>query len=232
MNKISFMAKEWQRSGLRFIFLVIAIFLLWFLGRFFNINIVSVRGYLGQFPIFYAGLIFVALYVAVTFFIWFSKDVFRFAAALLFGPYLSTLLVFICESINAAILFHFSRFLGRDYVRESLKGRLGNLDEKIGDLRFSWLFLFRAVPLIPFRFLDLAAGLTRMTFKKYFAAVVLGSPLRIFWLQYILAGVGRSVFGDPNALTQYLLNNKPAFIASLIYLILVPIVAARLKHKG
>jgi uncharacterized membrane protein YdjX (TVP38/TMEM64 family) len=157
--------------------------------------------------------------------------VFRFAGAVLFGAYLSTLLVFISETINAFILFHFSRFLGRDYVGNWLKARYSNLDERLARLGFFWLFLFRSVPLVPFRFLDLACGLTRLSFKKYLTAVVLGSPIRIFWLQYILAGVGMSMFGKPYALAEYLLSNKFLFLGSFLYLILVIVVAVKLKFK-
>jgi len=216
---------------IKFLLFVIAVALFWYLGRFFNIDPQRFRCALGQFPPLYSGALFVLLYVVVTFFIWFSKDIFRLAAALLFGPYLSTLLVFTAESLNAVILFNFSRLLARGFVEASLKEKYAGLDRRLGEVNIFWLLLFRMTPLLPFRFLDLAAGLSRLSFKKYAAAVVLGSPVRIFWLQYILAGVGEAIFKRPEAVAEYLLSNKPVFIASLAYLALVILAAAKIKIK-
>jgi uncharacterized membrane protein YdjX (TVP38/TMEM64 family) len=214
---------------LKFFIFIIAIALTWYLGRFFHIDIKGLEGSLGRFPILYSGLAFIALYVIVTFFIWFSKDIFRLAAAVLFGAYLSTLFVWAAETVNAFVLFYAARYLGRDFVAEKLGAGQKNLDEKLTRVNFFWLFLFRAVPLVPFRFLDLGGGLTKISFRRYLLAVVLGSPLRIFWVQYVLAGVGESVFTKPDALAAYLLANRVLFSFSLIYVLLVILVALRLK---
>lgn len=222
---------EQYKNKIKFLVLIIAILLLWFLGRCFHIDSENIQKLLGKFPIFYAGIIFIILYCLVTFFIWLSKDVFRFIAAVLFGAYISTLLVFIAETLNAFVLFYFSRGLGRSFVEDFLKGNYKNLDEKLARINFFWLFMFRAVPLIPFRFLDLGAGLTRISFRRYVIAVILGSPLRIFWVQYVLAGVGKSIFNNPYALSEYLLSNKTLFMFSLVYLILVILLGLKIKER-
>lgn len=221
-----------SKSRLKFLVLLLGLVLLFFIGRFFHFDATSLQSYLKKFPLYYCGLIFVILYVIVTFFIWLSKDVFRFSAAILFGATLSTLLIWLAEMINAFILFYLARRLGREFVEDSLSAKFSHLDEKLGKTNFLWLFLFRSVPLIPFRFLDLGTGLTKISFRRYFLAVILGSPLRIFWVQYALAGVGEAIFKNPYALAEYLLANKPLFLFSLIYLALVVVVARKLKHKG
>lgn len=220
-----------DKHRLEFLILIIILLLLGYLGRYFALDSEGLKRFLEGFPVFYAGLIFVILYVFVTFFIWLSKDIFRFVAALLFGASLSTLFVWLAEIINAFILFHFSRRLGRSFVENSLKGKYKNLDEKLTRINFFWLFMFRTTPLVPFRFLDLAAGLTKITFKRYLAAVILGSPLRIFWVQYIVAAVGKKLFTQPTAVAEYLLGNKLLFALSFIYIILVILVASKLKPK-
>lgn len=218
-----------NKNKIKFLILVFAIVLLWFIGRYFNVSTAGLEIFLKKFPILYSGIIFVILYVIVTFFIWLSKDAFRLISAILFGAYISTFFIFVAEVINAFILFFLSRSLGRDYLESKAKGRYSRLDKKLAEVSFIWLVVFRATPLIPFRFMDLAAGLTRITFKKYLAAVVLGTPLRIFWLQYILAGVGRNVLSNPLAIADYLLLNKNIFVFSFIYFILVIIVALKIK---
>ena len=220
-----------NKNTVYFMLLIISLSVIWYLGRFFHFNGDNIETSLKKLPLFYASLIFLILYIIVTFFIWLSKDAFKFIAAILFGAYISTFLIFIAESINAIILFNLSRYLGRGYVEKNLKGKYNNLDQRLGGVNFFWLFLFRSAPLIPFRFLDLACCLTRISFKKYILAVILGSPLRIFWVQYVLTGVGKSIFNNPYVLTEYLMRNRSLFIFSLIYLILVILVAVKIKYR-
>lgn len=89
----------------------------------------------------------------------------------------------------------------------------------------------RIAPLAPFRFLDISAGLTRISFREYFLVSAVGSPVRIFWLQFILAAVGVGIFQDINSVMGYFLANKTVFVFSLIYLI-AAIVAALIIKKS
>jgi len=221
-----------DNNKIKFIAFVIILILLMAIGRYFHIDVESLQASLAKYPVLLAGIIFVVLYVVVTFFIWFSKDIFRISAAVLFGPILSTIFVFIAELINVLILFNFSRFLGRGFVEEYLKGSAKNLDGKIARVNFLWLFIFRTVPLIPFRFMDLAAGLTKLSLRKYLIVAVLGSPARIFWLQCILATVGKGIFAKPEVMINYLMLNKSAFIFTFVYLVLTVAVLVKLKQKS
>ncbi|MCM8796194.1 MAG: VTT domain-containing protein [Candidatus Omnitrophica bacterium] len=189
------------------------------------------QNFFGHCPLLYSSLLYISLYVVITFFIWFSKDIFWLAGALSFGPYLSTTLVLIAETINAFILFNISRRLGRDFVKERLSAKYRHIDEKLGNLSLSWLFLLRAVPLIPYRFFDLGAGLISISLPKFMAVIILASPIRIFWVQYILAGVGRAIFDEPYMLVDYFLRHRILFTFSLLYLILIIFVVRILKIK-
>lgn len=215
----------------RFIFFIISLFLLGYLGKFFHIDTSTIQGLLSKIPFIYSGLLFILLYVIVTFFIWFSKDVFRLFAAISFGPYLSTILIYLAETINSFILFNLARYLGRGYLEKNLEKRFKNLDERLNKLSFFWLLMFRGVPLLPFRFLDLGVGLTNISFKKYLLAVILASPVRILWLQYILAGVGKSILDNPGALQEFFLAHKNLFVFSLLYFLFVIMVFIKIKHK-
>lgn len=220
-----------HKKKIEFLILIIALILFWYLGRFFRIDTQALQRSLGRFSLFYSGILFVILYCFVTFFVWLSKDVFKFMGAVLFGAYFSTLFILIAEIINAFILFYLTRYLGRGFVEKSLEKRYKNLDQRLANINFFWLFLFRAVPLIPFRFLDIALGLTNISFRRYLIVVILGSPIRIFWVQYIVASVGESIFNNPYALVEYLLKNKTLFMFSLAYLILVIFLAVKFKDR-
>jgi len=221
-----------NKNELRFILLIIALVIIWYLGRSYHIDSVAIQHSLKNFPLFISGSIYIFLYVVITFFIFFSKDVFWLLGAILFGAGFSTLFICVAETINAFILFFLARNLGRAYVEKKLTGKYKYLDEKLGRVNFLWLFIFRAAPLIPYRFMDLAAGLTSINFRRYLAAVILGSPLKMFWIQYILAGVGYSIFRNPASLVQYFLSNRALFMLSFIYLVFVIAVVMKLKYKG
>lgn len=223
--------REKFKTVIKFLAFISTIALFWFSGRYFDIDTAAIQQSLRQFPVFYSGLIYIVLYVVISFFIWFSKDVFWFLGAVIFGAYFSALFIWIAEIINAIILFYLARLLGRQFVERYLRGKSKVVDEKLSKINLFWLFILRAAPLIPYRFMDLAAGLTKIKFKKYFIAVVLASPIKIFWIQYVLAGVGEIVFKDSSVLVEYFLNNKTLLMFSMVYVILVIMVIYKASRK-
>jgi len=88
--------------------------------------------------------------------------------------------------------------------------------------------LLRAVPLIPYRILDISFGLSKLSLKKYILIVILASLPRIFWVQFILAGIkGFSM----NAAIAYFNENHVVFFLSLSYFVITLVVAFRVKKK-
>jgi len=215
----------------KFTLFILLLVLFWQVGQFFRITEFDYEAFLKQLPIGLSSIIFIGLYVGVTFVAWLAKDLFKVVGALIFGLYLSTFLIWVAEIINACILFHLSRKLGREFIQSRLKGRFAKIDEKIAHSGFWSIFIFRAFPIIPFRFLDLAVGLTKIPFRKYLALVVLGSPVRIFWIQFVLAGVGKAVFKNPQVMVDYLTQNTLVFVLSFIYLIITLILVIYLARK-
>jgi len=214
------------------VILIIGLLLILYAGRFLHLDVDSIQNFLLGFPLFAVGFLYILLYVIITFFIWFSKDAFWLVGALAFGPVISAVLVWAAEIINAFILFYLARFLGRGFVERKLKTRHSKFDESIARLNFGWLLVFRAAPLVPYRFMDLSAGLTGIPVKKYILAVILGSPVKIFWVQFVLSGVGRAVLRDPFAISEYFLKNKFMLWFSAIYIIFVILVLFKLMQKG
>lgn len=213
---------------IRFAVFLTVILICWILGRFFNLDAEYYKALLLKFPAF-SGIVFVWLYVGVTFFIWPAKDFFKIIGAVFFGAYLSTLFIWAAELANAVLLFYLSRKLGRNFVEAKTKGKWLKLDERLGNLRFWDLFALRAVILIPYRCLDLACGLTKIPFKKYFMAVVFGSPLRIFFLQFFLALLGESFLRNIGALADFLHTHNFVSLACVIYIFSSVILIFRLK---
>jgi len=219
-----------RQNLLGFVFLISLFLVTWVLGRFFSIDINYYRKFLTQFPLWYSAIIYVSLYVLISFFIWVAKDIFKVVGALIFGAYLSALFVWLAEMINALLLFNLARVLGRDFVRNTLGEGTAKLDKKMRRFGFWGILSLRIIPLVPFRFLDVLAGLTGIRFRDYFLAALLGSPLRIFWIQYIMVAVGESVFKRPQVLTEYLLQNRFILSLSFVYFISVIILGIVLRR--
>lgn len=217
---------------IRFLFFIFIFLALWFINKSWYFEQGQLEQLLNSIPLVYSALVYVISYVVVTFFLFFSKDIFWLLGALIFGPGLSAILIWFAELVNAVILFNLSRAFGRGYVeaRLGLKETAG-LGRRLAGLSFFWLFILRAVPLIPYRFLDLAAGLTPLSFRRYMLAAILGSPVKIFWMQYILAAVGRAAILNPKAVADYFSGHPKLLIFSLVYVVFVIMVAMRFNPK-
>lgn len=171
-----------------------------------------------------ASVIFILLYTVSTFFIWFGpKDVLRVASVLVFGVWWSTLLVYIGETVNMVTLFWFSRKLGRDFVEEKARGRMKEIDEAVSNTSVPVIFFMKFYPIIPFRFLDLGYGLTKISFLKYAVISVAAAPVRLFVIQYFIDLVmkfGLNSIQDPAKamavifeMADYLMARPVLFIA-------------------
>jgi uncharacterized membrane protein YdjX (TVP38/TMEM64 family) len=212
----------------RFVLFLLFIIAFIFLGKLVSVDKGAIDAFLKRVPLPYACVAFAFLYVVGTFMIWYLKDPLKVVGAILFGAYLSTLLIYLAEIINACIFFKISKSLGQDYVEKSLTGRFKRFYEKIDDINLGWIFLLRAVPLIPYRVLDLGFGLSKLPLKKYILIVILASLPRIFWVQFILAGI--KGFSMNGAMT-YFKQNHIVFFLSLAYFVVTSIVAFRMKKK-
>ena len=220
-----------HRTRQRFLLLILFLVIIGVSNYYFKIDLEDIRAFLENFPLWVAVFIYALIYVLATIFIPPTKDILKVMGAICLGAILSSLSIWIAEIINAILLFCLARYLGRGFVQEKLKGRAKMFDQRIGSSGFKGILILRLVPLIPYRVLDCLVGLTSFSFIQYFVIVVIGSPLRIFWIQYILAGVGIAIFKNPAALLDYMMANKIVFVWSLVYLILVIIVGFRLKFR-
>jgi len=227
-----------HNKALKFFLFLAILVACWYLGQIFNINVSSYQTLFSSYPITISGLIFVLLYVGTTTFVWFGpKDVLRISSAIFFGAYVSTVFVWIGEMINAVIMFHLSRILGREYVQQKFGCKEAKLDQMKGDASLLGMIAWRINPLIPFRMMDLGYGLTKISFRKYFIAIVAVSFFRILWLQFILAGIGVNLFKNFSSMLNYFNENplivqySACYFLAVVVVTLIAIVARYLRKK-
>lgn len=214
----------------QFYILILVVVILVGIGLFFDFDEAAWVEYFRQVPLPLAGIFFTVAYVGLTFAIWFAKDLLRIVGALVFGPYWSTLFIWIGELANAFIFFHMSRRLGRAYVAEKFHLKEADL-ARAGRRGGVWhIFLLRSLPILPFRILDLAYGLTSVTFRKYLLVSALALPVRIFWVQFVVAALGGAVFNIPKVMT-YFEQNAMALWLSFLYLFLSALAVLVLRKR-
>jgi len=189
----------------RFILLIIVLALCFYFGRSIDLDPTQLKEKLNQYPLVLSSIVFVVLYVFITFFVWFvAKDVFRIASALIYGPYISALLVYLGEMGNAFVLFHLSRKLGQEYVVQKLGVKEEKLKESNKHAGFLGNFTIR-INLVPFRIQDLGAGLTTVSFKKYLSAIAIASAPRILLFQYAMFEL-INIIKDPEIFKQFYID--------------------------
>lgn len=212
---------------LKFLILIVILISGVFLGQYFHLDIDLWQEKMLVYPLIFSGPLFIALYVVSTLLILFGpKDILRIASALVFGAKISTILVTIAEIINATVLFFMARILGREYVAKRFKFYASHSAyEAPKETSFLSLMALRANPLVPFRIMDIGFGLTNVPFFKYFLVIVLLTPLRVYWLQMIIAGVGNEIFKNPKFVINYLTSQPQMLRFSAIYFLLVAVLS-------
>lgn len=145
-----------------------------------------------------APLVFGGIYIAATVFA-LPGSVLTIGGGLLFGAWWGTLINWLAASLGATINFLLARYLGRGAVAKMLRGKgtLQGLDDKIGKNGFYSVLILRLVPLFPFNGLNFGLGLTKVSFRDYTGATLLGMLPGTF-VYTSLGSAGRHFsFSDP-----------------------------------
>lgn len=95
-------------------------------------------------------------------------------AGLAFGAVRGAIYLMIAALIGTGITFMLSRFFGRRLVEKILKGKFRELDKRLSDYGFMTILFFRVIPIVPYEILNYASGLSKIKFKDYFFATLLG----------------------------------------------------------
>lgn len=220
--------KETAKPLKHFLVFIIFLSVVVVIGVTFSIDQAKVNSLFAKFPVGFAALIFVLLYTLGTFALWALKEPLKVIGAILFGAYISTGLIYIAELINGIVFFKLSRLLGQGFVEKKVGGGFKKFYQKLSDIRLVKVMLFRANPLIPYRVFDVGLGLSRISFRKFILAVVVASPLRIFWLQFPLASMqGFSI----EKMMTYFEQNMVIAVVMMLYIVVVCLAPFFIKAK-
>lgn len=121
-----------------------------------------------------AALVYIIAYVLNTISIVPPIAPLSLAAGLAFGAVRGAVYLMVAALIGTSATFMISRFFGRGLVEKFLKGKFNNLNEKLQNNGFVTVLFFRLVPLVPYEVLNYVSGLSKIKFKDYFLATLLG----------------------------------------------------------
>ena len=137
----------------------------------------------------YAPIIFLLL-ASILPILLFPPGIFSVIGGLLFGFTKGAILTIIAAIIYTNIMFLISRYFARNKIENFLKKRLtlkqfnrifGLKDNKLA----TFLIICRLIPILPNSVVSYSYGLTRISFKHYFIANLIGLiPGRLIWLNF------------------------------------------------
>jgi phosphatidylserine/phosphatidylglycerophosphate/cardiolipin synthase-like enzyme/uncharacterized membrane protein YdjX (TVP38/TMEM64 family) len=115
------------------------------------------------------------------------------ASIIIFGPLYGGFLALTGSLLSAVFIFAAGRLLGRNTVR-SLSGSIFNrLNKKLSDSGLMAVITFRIVPLAPFSFINLIAGVSEIKFRDYFVGTLLGMLPGVIGFGFIVKGLSMSM---------------------------------------
>lgn len=137
----------------------------------------------------YTPIIFLLLASILPIFL-FPPGIFSVIGGLLFGFKLGAVLTIIASIIYTNIMFLISRYFARNKIENFLAKHLtlkqynrifGLDDNKLA----TFLIICRLIPILPNSVVSYSYGLTRISFKHYFIANLIGLiPGRLIWLNF------------------------------------------------
>lgn len=137
----------------------------------------------------YAPIIFLLLASILPIFL-FPPGIFSIIGGYLFGFYCGSFLTITAALIYTNVMFLISRYFGRSYVEKflnkTLKTEQLNRIFQISDNKLAlFLIIFRLLPVLPNSVVSYSYGLTKISFKHYFIANLIGLiPGRLIWLNF------------------------------------------------
>lgn len=167
----------------------------------------------------WAALVYVVAY-ALRPIILFPTSIMTPLAALLFGPFLGWIYAYVGETFSATIAFFIAKYFRGSFMHASgnSHGFLAFLEKyqaKLEERGFETVLFLRLVPLFPFDFVNYACGLSRIPYRTYLVATLVG----------ILPGLTAYIFLGSSLMNPWLL------IPTAIVFVLLSLIARYMRKR-
>jgi len=106
--------------------------------------------------------------------VFFPAGVLSATAGVIWGTALGFFYLQVAANLSSLVEFLIARYFAREAVERLLGGRIARLDEKIEKHGFLTVLLIRLIPNVAWDIQNLSLGLTKVKFKDYFFATLIG----------------------------------------------------------
>lgn len=187
----------WFKTGF-LIFLIAIIFLILPLRKvdFSGITEEGLKNWVNSLGV-WGPLIYIMVYVLRPL-ILFPAGVLSASAGIIWGPALGFLYLQIGANISSLAEFLLARYFARSAVEKYLKGKILNIDAKIERHGFLTVLLIRLIPNVAWDMQNLSLGLTRVKFRDYFFATLIGIMPGSFAFVFFGASLIKMLFNPKN----------------------------------
>lgn len=142
------------------------------LGLFHKSSIAEMRNYISNFGP-WAPIVYIIMFTLVPLTL-FPDAVLAVAGGMIFGVWLGALYTIIGAVCGGILSFFIARHFGRGLVEKLIKHKAQWFDDGVEKKGFLLIFILRLVPLIPYDVISYGAGLSKIKFKDFLTATVIG----------------------------------------------------------
>lgn len=170
-------------------------------------------------------LIFIAVYILAVALSIPGASILTITGGFLFGPILATLYINLSATVGALIIFLITRYVLGASLQEKYKEQLTKFNSELELNGTSYLLTLRLIPLFPFFLINILAGLTNVSMKKFIWTTSLGIIPGTFIYAYL---------GYSGTTTGENLLSKEIIIALVLMglLSLLPVVIKKIKKRS
>lgn len=179
------------------------------------------------------GPVFVAFFYVVATVFFLPGSVLTLGAGFLFGVPLGLATAWTGAVLGACAAFLLGRTFAREWVARKVSGnpKFKAIDEAVGREGFKIVFLLRLSPVFPFNLLNYALGLTKVSFKHYAVASMIGMlPAGLMYVYF--GSAARSIADVAAGNVEKGVAGQIFFWVGLIATILVAGFVTRLAKKS
>ncbi|MFP7479545.1 TVP38/TMEM64 family protein [Terribacillus saccharophilus] len=151
---------------------LLVLFLFWFVREHIKLSPEDIQGWIVSFGIV-SPLIYMGIY-AVKPVIFFPSSVLSIAGGLAFGFVKGTIFILIGSAGAAIVAYFLAHFFSGKFGEKKLGERVEKIKQKLHDEGFFYVLVMRVLPVFNYDLVSYVAGLTRVKFKQYMAASILG----------------------------------------------------------
>lgn len=208
---MKFLKRRWVKLSI-LIFSLAAVF---FVLRLLDIDFSKISETEFKNWVYSLGLWGPVIYILVYIFrplILFPAGVLSATAGIIWGPGLGFFYLQIAANLSSTAEFLLAKYFARGAVENLLKGKVLNVDKKIEKHGFLTVLLIRLIPNVAWDIQNLSLGLTKVKFRDYFLATLIG----------IMPGSFAFVFFG-SSLIKVLFNPKAFWVIGIAILLFIGI---------